>query len=867
MKLRQGEFPVALRMMQARCRAVAMAFSWNPKPRPMKSKLVPLLALVASASAANASILIQELFDNISAGNLTLNGAGSTTTSVGLTGNWATNASTGIFTANNFNVNGATLPGLPASDTANGGIWNNVANWNTNVYATRPLATPIDFAVDRVIFFSVRLNNPGDSGMGVGLASGGGATDEFVGAGFTWNNAAPLATGTNIAGNSAFISHGVLNGAVQNGVYGIRAYEGKDTVNSYGLLVGRITIKATGDDIIQIKRYPQNATIDNDLAAIVWSTSSTVNSSMVASQLLLWMNGQGGGELDAIRFGDTWTDVTGVTLAGAGQPAVSGASVASITGTGAQASANLFTAAADVTVHWDTADQGTGPWPNANPLGNKPVGPVSGAITGLAPDTLYFYRFHAVNTVADPDLDAWSEPGTTFATAPTGLSVTDLTASSPSAYEVELFWADNFFTETGFTIQRSPAGAGTWTTVGTAAANANFYTDRHSGLAANTAYDYRIIAKNAAGDSDPSNVASATTLSAAPLETKLLVKFDGSLAGTAYTLGGGEIDVTNTFKANGAPNVSSGVAVINPGSENGLDGFDVNPQSLGNLTTQNWVAETVITYQSSGSVLTTPVVMDVQGDCNMRIRDELDPNLLKTFYWNGSAVQQKYTALPPTGVKVHLALEWNASTATLTGYVNGVAFGSSSAGPFATPDPSTLSFGYFGRAAYEGRGIDGVLDAVAFQSGTATFNPATGFLLSIPQAQTFASWIAGYPGVGGLTAFNDDADGDGLANGVEAFLGTNPGVANAAGLTQVSTNGTVTTFTHPKTGETFSDVAGSYEWSLDLQNWYEGDGADGPVGGPTVNIPSANSVGGTATTTATSSAPLSQLFLRIVATP
>jgi hypothetical protein len=681
-----------------------------------------------------------------------------------------------------------------------------------------------------------------------------------VGAGFTWNNAAPLATGTNIAGNSAFISHGVLDGAVQNGVYGIRSYEGQNTVNTYGLLVGRITIKATGDDIIQVKRYPQNAVIDNDLSAIVWSTSSTVDSSMVASRLLLWMNGQGGGELDAIRFGDTWTDVTGVTLAGAGQPALSGASVASITGTSAQASANLFTSAADVTIHWDTADQGMGPWTSANPLGNQPVGAVTGAISGLAPDTLYFYRFHAVNTVADPDLEAWSEPGTSFTTALTGLPVTDLSAFPLSTYEIDLLWADNFATETGFIIQRSPAGAGTWTTVGTAPANASFYTDRHSGLAAETTYDYRVIATNAAGNSDPSNVASAATLSTTPLETKLLINFDGSLDGIAYTPAEGEIDLTNTFKANGAPNVSNGVATINAGNEMGPDGFDIDPTSLGSLATQNWVAESVVTYNSTGTG-TTPVVIDVQGDTNIRLREELDDNVLQLFYWNGSAVQQQFTALPPSGIKVHLALAWNARTATLTGYVNGVAFGSSSAGAFAMPDPSTLSFGYFGRTGFEGRGIDGILDAVAFQTGTAAFNPATGFLLDIPQAENFASWIGGFPGVGSLNGFDDDADGDGLANGVEALLGTNPTVSNSTGLAVISTDGTVTTFTHPKANQAFSDITGSYEWSLDLGTWYAGDGVEGPVGGPTVNIPNT----GSTTVTATSSVPLGQLFIRLVA--
>lgn len=825
----------------------------------MKQKLIPLLSLAASASMANASIFIQELFDDISTANATLTGAGDTATSLGMTGTWLINASTGIFTANNFNVEGATLPGLPSNNGANGGIWNNTGAWNTSIYATRPLATPIDFAVDRVIYFSVRLNNPGDTSMGVGLASGDGPADQFVGAGFTWNNAIPLGSSSNIAGNSSYLSHGNLDGTVDSGVYGIRVFEGQNTVNAYGLLVGRITIKATGNDTIQIKRYADNATIDNDLDAIVWSATSTVDSSMTASRLLLWMNGQGSGELDAIRFGDTWTDVTGVNLAGAGQPALTGSNVTGITGASAQAGVNLFTSAANVTLHWDTFDQGVGAWGNSNPLGSRPIGPVTGSLSGLTPDTLYFYRFHAVNTDPEPDLEAWSEAGTSFVTPPAGLAVSDLVAAPFSAFEVDVVWTDTFNTESGFIIQRSLAGANNWVTVGTAPANTTVFTDKHSGLTPDTDYDYRLIVTNAAGNSDPSNIASTTTSEPTPLETKLLINFDGSLDGTTYTLANDEIDVTGTFKANGAPNVSGGVAVINPGNESGPDGFDLDPAGLGNLTTQNWVAEALVTYHSSGDILTTPVVMDVQGDCNLRLRDALDANVLQMFYWNGSAVQQKYTALPPSGVEVHLAYAWDASTTTLTGYVNGVAFGSSTGGAFTTPDPSTVSFGYFGRTGFEGRGIDGILNAVSFQAGTAAFNPATGFRI-LPEAESFASWIGGFP-VGALAGFEDDADGDGLKNGLEGFFGTNPSVANGSKVTQVSTNGTITTFTHPKASPALTDVSGSYQWSLDLSTWYAGDGVQGPAGGPTVNIP----VTGSGTVTATSSAPLGKIFIRVTA--
>lgn len=108
--------------------------------------------------------------------------------------------------------------------------------------------------------------------------------------------------------------------------------------------------------------------------------------------------------------------------------------------------------------------------------------------------------------------------------------------------------------------------------------------------------------------------------------------------------------------------------MLNPGNEYGPDGFDIDPSSFGNLTTQNWVAEALVTYQSTGSGGTTPVVIDVQGDCNLRLRDALDSKVLQMFHLNGSSVQQQFTTLPPTGVKVHLAYSWNVGAGRLTGY-------------------------------------------------------------------------------------------------------------------------------------------------------------------------------------------------------
>jgi hypothetical protein len=106
--------------------------------------------------------------------------------------------------------------------------------------------------------------------------------------------------------------------------------------------------------------------------------------------------------------------------------------------------------------------------------------------------------------------------------------------------------------------------------------------------------------------------------------------------------------------------------------------------------------------------------------------------------------------------------------------------------------------------------------------------------------------------------FGDDPDGDRLANGLEAWLGTHPGQFNA-GLAAISSNATTTTFTHPQNVNPPSDVNGFYEWSSNLINWFE-SGA-GPVGGPVITLVPAPA-GNTTTVTATASEAMPRLFLR-----
>ena len=114
---------------------------------------------------------------------------------------------------------------------------------------------------------------------------------------------------------------------------------------------------------------------------------------------------------------------------------------------------------------------------------------------------------------------------------------------------------------------------------------------------------------------------------------------------------------------------------------------------------------------------------------------------------------------------------------------------------------------------------------------------------------------------GGQAGFGDDRDGDGLVNGLEAWLGTHPGEPNV-GLVGRASDGTTTTFEHSQNESPPSDLSGFYQWSPNLDDWYASDVADGPPGGATVTA-STTTAAGTTTVTTIASEPLECFFLRI----
>jgi carboxypeptidase T len=86
----------------------------------------------------------------------------------------------------------------------------------------------------------------------------------------------------------------------------------------------------------------------------------------------------------------------------------------------------------------------------------------------------------------------------------------NLAATAASSTQVNLTWVDGSSNEAGFKIERcTGAGCSDFAQIATVGANVTSYAN--TGLSASTSYSYRVRAYNNIGDSDYSNVASATT--------------------------------------------------------------------------------------------------------------------------------------------------------------------------------------------------------------------------------------------------------------------------------------------------------------------------------------------------------------------
>ncbi len=227
----------------------------------------------------------------------------------------------------------------------------------------------------------------------------------------------------------------------------------------------------------------------------------------------------------------------------------------------------------------------------------------AGVLTGIgtgSPNLLLYSRLSA------------PPPPPTQPAAPTGLG-----ATAAGANGIDLAWTDASSNETGFEIERRVLG-GSFARIATPGAGATTYQD--TGLSANTTYEYRVRAVNGSSASGYSNVAGATTASAALVHVADLVATRKSIKGgtqgtavvTLQNTSGQAVSgatVTGDWKVNGVVKKagrtgitgSNGSCSISSGTLKGIKPADVLEFCVTGVTSTAYV------YDPSGNAATCDV--------------------------------------------------------------------------------------------------------------------------------------------------------------------------------------------------------------------------------------------------------------------
>ncbi len=134
-------------------------------------------------------------------------------------------------------------------------------------------------------------------------------------------------------------------------------------------------------------------------------------------------------------------------------------------------------------------------------------------VTDIQENTTYIYRVASFNNIGT-SLFSNETSVTTPLTIP--VAPINLIANALSASEIDLSWNDVAVNETGYRLFRKKSSDSEWLLLANLVQNSNNYND-NAGLLEYTEYQYRVQCFNAAGNSDFSEVASATTMMNAPV--------------------------------------------------------------------------------------------------------------------------------------------------------------------------------------------------------------------------------------------------------------------------------------------------------------------------------------------------------------
>ena len=176
-----------------------------------------------------------------------------------------------------------------------------------------------------------------------------------------------------------------------------------------------------------------------------------------------------------------------------------------------QADLRLLSGDAALTLFYGPNDGGEDPsaWASSRSMGTElAAGPHQVDLTGLNPDTRYYYRFKVTHSEG---IERWSVAGANFGTLFAESQSPESLVVSDGFDEVRLTWEENFNSESGFVIERSASADFTINVVSFELDQANATAFSDSTAVSGVLYHYRVAAVNAAGTSAWSSVDSATS--------------------------------------------------------------------------------------------------------------------------------------------------------------------------------------------------------------------------------------------------------------------------------------------------------------------------------------------------------------------
>jgi len=129
------------------------------------------------------------------------------------------------------------------------------------------------------------------------------------------------------------------------------------------------------------------------------------------------------------------------------------------------------------------------------PIATTAANAVSYSASGLNPSTTYYFRVRATSSVGDSAYSAVASATTPAAPPPSPTPPTNLTATALSSSQIRLAWTDTTAYESGYVVERISGSY--WVQIASLPVNSTSYTD--SGLAASTAYTYRVSVTSSTG--------------------------------------------------------------------------------------------------------------------------------------------------------------------------------------------------------------------------------------------------------------------------------------------------------------------------------------------------------------------------------